>query len=151
MSDEIIGIKVIPLRQIVDERGKVMHMLRADAPHFVQFGEVYFSVVDPKVIKGWHGYYTKWMNYACIVGKVKLVLYDTRPNSETCGQFQEIVLSPTGAYNLVIIPPGIMNGFMGLDDRPSMVAICASEPFDENKTIRKSLPEIPYDWRIRNG
>ena len=30
----IDGVQVVPLRQIVDERGKVMHMLRADDPHF---------------------------------------------------------------------------------------------------------------------
>ena len=29
----IDGVKVIPLRQIVDERGKIMHMLKATDPH----------------------------------------------------------------------------------------------------------------------
>ena len=33
----IDGVVITPLRQIPDERGKVMHMLRADAPHFVAF------------------------------------------------------------------------------------------------------------------
>ena len=31
---EIDGVKVVPLRQIVDERGKIMHMLKATDPHF---------------------------------------------------------------------------------------------------------------------
>ena len=50
----IDGVKVTPLRQIVDERGKIMHMLRADAEHFDKFGEIYFSCVRPEVIKAWH-------------------------------------------------------------------------------------------------
>jgi len=41
----IEGVRVVPLRQIPDERGKVMHMLRADDPHFERFGEIYFSTV----------------------------------------------------------------------------------------------------------
>ena len=39
----IDGVKIIPLRQIVDERGKIMHMMKATDPHFIRFGEIYFS------------------------------------------------------------------------------------------------------------
>jgi dTDP-4-dehydrorhamnose 3,5-epimerase-like enzyme len=44
MSDSdapIHGVKVVPLRRIPDERGTIFHMLRRDAPHFVEFGEIY--------------------------------------------------------------------------------------------------------------
>ena len=41
----IDGVLVKQLSQIADERGKIMHMLRADEPHFEKFGEIYFSVV----------------------------------------------------------------------------------------------------------
>ena len=41
----IQGVSVRPLRQMPDERGKVMHMLRRDDPWFEKFGEMYFSVV----------------------------------------------------------------------------------------------------------
>jgi hypothetical protein len=34
----IDGVEVRPLRQILDERGKIMHMLRRDDPWFVDFG-----------------------------------------------------------------------------------------------------------------
>ena len=37
----IDGVKVIPLRRIPDERGRIMHMLKATDPHFVKFGEIY--------------------------------------------------------------------------------------------------------------
>ena len=29
-------------------------MLRADDPHFLQFGEIYFTSVYEGVVKGWH-------------------------------------------------------------------------------------------------
>lgn len=34
----IKDVLVKPLSQITDERGKIMHMLRSDEPHFEQFG-----------------------------------------------------------------------------------------------------------------
>ena len=50
----IDGVKVVPLRQIVDERGKIMHMLKATDPHFINFGEIYFSCAWPETVKAWH-------------------------------------------------------------------------------------------------
>ena len=51
---EIHDLRITPLRRIPDERGAVMHMLRADDPAFERFGEIYFSLVYPGVVKGWH-------------------------------------------------------------------------------------------------
>ena len=50
----IDGVVITPLRQIFDERGKVMHMLRSDDKNFSKFGEIYFSCTHPGVIKAWH-------------------------------------------------------------------------------------------------
>ena len=36
----IDGVVIKPLRRIVDERGKIMHMLRNDDPGFESFGEI---------------------------------------------------------------------------------------------------------------
>lgn len=48
----IKNVQLHPLRQIPDDRGKVMHMLRCDDPWFEKFGEIYFSVVYPGVWSG---------------------------------------------------------------------------------------------------
>ena len=79
----IEGIIITPLKQIVDERGKIMHMLRRDSNVFKSFGEIYFSTVNPKFIKAWHKHKEATLNYACIKGKVKFVLFDDRKGSET--------------------------------------------------------------------
>ena len=50
----IDGVKIVPLRQVVDERGKIMHMLKATDPHFIKFGEIYFSCAWPGTVKAWH-------------------------------------------------------------------------------------------------
>ena len=51
-------------------------MLRRTDPHFREFGEIYFTSIYRDVIKGWHRHRQMTLNYACIWGRVKLVLYD---------------------------------------------------------------------------
>src|SRR4029077_9112630 len=85
----IEGVGIRPLLQIPDERGKVMRMLRATDPDFKEFGEVYFSVVFPGAIKGWHLHKRMTINYAVPFGRIKLVLFDDRPSSPTRGEIQE--------------------------------------------------------------
>jgi dTDP-4-dehydrorhamnose 3,5-epimerase len=85
----IEGVLIHPLRKIPDERGVVMHMLRCDDPHFERFGEIYFSVVYPGVVKGWHVHSRMTLNYAVVSGVIKLVLYDDRADSPTRGEVQE--------------------------------------------------------------
>lgn len=146
----ISGVGIFPLKQVPDERGKIMHMLRADAPHFEQFGEIYFSVVYPGVIKGWHLHTRMTLNYAVVAGTVKLVLYDDRPDSPTKGTIQELFLGD-GNYVLVRIPPGIWNGFKGVGTERAIVANCATLPHDPAEILRKDplTSDIPYDWTLR--
>src|SRR5258706_1124123 len=143
----IDGVKITPLKQIVDERGKVMHMLRSDSAVFEKFGEIYFSAVKPGAVKAWHIHKTMTLNYAVPHGRVKLVLYDDRPQSPTKGEIQEIVLG-ADQYHLVTIPPNIWNGFTGLGSDMAIVANCATLPHDPNEIERLDPHDkkIPYRW-----
>ena len=91
----IDGIKITPLKQIRDNRGKIMHMLRSDSSIFKSFGEIYFSTINPKIIKAWHLHKEATLNYACVSGKVELALFDDRIQSKTNGKLQEfyVILS----------------------------------------------------------
>lgn len=148
----IDGVAVRPLRQIPDERGKIMHMLRADAPHFERFGEIYFSCVYPGAIKAWHIHKAMTLNYAVIVGRIKLVLYDDRETSPTRGELMELFIGD-GNYALVTIPPRIWNGFKGIGTETAIVANCATLPHDPEEIERMDpfTDRIPYRWDIRHG
>jgi dTDP-4-dehydrorhamnose 3,5-epimerase len=145
----IDGVIITPLKQIVDERGKVMFMLRCDAAHFSAFGEMYFSSVYPGAIKGWHIHRQMVLNYAVPYGRIKFVLYDDRPRSRTCGMLQEVFLGPDN-YCLVTVPPMVWSGFKGIGTETALVANCASIPHDPNEIERRDPfdPSIPYNWAI---
>ena len=147
----IHGVIVTPLKQIVDERGKVMHMLRKDAAEFSAFGEIYFSTVHPGAIKGWHIHSRMILNYAVPHGHIKFVLYDDRVGSPTRGVVQEFFMGPDN-YCLVTVPPMIWNGFKGIGTETAVVANCASIGHDPTEIERKDPfdPSIPYDWSIKH-
>ena len=148
----IEGVHIRPLKQIPDERGKVMHMLRCDDPWFEKFGEIYFSAVYPGVIKGWHLHRRMTLNYAVVAGTIKLVLYDDREGSPTRREVVELFTGEDN-YTLITIPPGIWNGFKGIGVKPAIVANCASEPHDPEEIVRLNplSEEIPYDWALKHG
>lgn len=147
----IEGVKIIPLKRICDERGTIMHMLRNDDAHFEQFGEIYFSTVYPGAIKGWHIHHKMTLNYAVVIGTIKLVLYDARPDSSSYGELMELFLGEQN-YSLVTVPPMVWNGFKGIGTIQAVVANCSSIPHSKEEIERMDPfdPSIPYDWAIKH-
>lgn len=148
----IDGVKVVPLKRIPDERGLIMHMLKRTDPHFLEFGEIYFSCAYPGVIKGWHIHSEMTVNNCAIVGMIKLVLFDSRPRSATNGEIMELFIGEQN-YCLVQIPPGIANGYKPLGDKMAVLANCATLPHDPEEIgyIDPFDNDIPYDWALRQG
>jgi|TARA_B100000315_G_scaffold170096_1_gene158668 dTDP-4-dehydrorhamnose 3,5-epimerase len=145
----INGVKIIKLKKIPDERGTILHMLRASDKHFKQFGEIYFSKIYKGAIKGWHIHKQITLNYCLVSGMVKLVLFDMRNTSITKGNLLELFIGDDN-YVLVIIPPGVANGHKGIYDK-SFLANVSDIPHDKLKKdeMIKIDPydnNIPYDW-----
>ena len=143
----IEGVVITPLRCIEDDRGSVMHMLRADTPVFQALGEVYFSTVHPGMVKAWHFHNQMILNYAVPHGDVVFVLHDNREGSPTLGKTEIISLGKKN-YVLVTVPPQIWTGFKGTGDYTAIVANCASIPHDPEEILRKEPfdPSIGFDW-----
>ena len=106
-----------------------MHMMRNDSDIFTQFGEIYFSVTYPGVVKAWHLHKEMTLNYSVVSGAIKFVFYDERVDSKTKGQIQEIFVSPEN-YSLIHVPPGIWNGFKCVGNESSILANCSTIPHD---------------------
>ena len=146
----IYGVIVKPLRTIPDDRGPIRHMLRADWPEFTSFGEVYFSYIEHQAIKAWRKHTRLTMQLAVPAGAVKIVLYDGREDSPTFKTLDTMTLGVEGdsTYALLIVPPGIWNGFQGAADQQSVVVNCASIPHDPNESVALPFDSdlIPFGW-----
>jgi len=129
---------------VEDNRGSIRHFMRNDDPLFTKFGEVYFSTVYPDVVKGWHMHTEMTLNYVCVVGKVKVAVYD--PES---GQVDTFLLEDHGnGYTRLTIPPGLWNGFrapVGWAD-PVTVANFTDIPHNPEEIMRVPPDSFAYDW-----
>ncbi|MEW5692817.1 MAG: dTDP-4-dehydrorhamnose 3,5-epimerase family protein [Candidatus Hydrogenedentota bacterium] len=143
----ITDVIIHPLKVIADSRGRVMHMLRADSSLFKQFGEIYFSVVYPGVIKGWKKHFFMTQHFAVPVGNIKLVIYDDRDDSKSKGKSQEIFIGENN-YMIVRIPPMLWYSFGSTDDRFALIANCTDIVHDPKEYITKDISnnDIPYKW-----
>lgn len=146
------GVIVQELKQIADERGRVMHMLRADSPLFTKFGEIYFSIVNPGVVKAWKRHIKMSQHFAVPIGKIRLVFYDNRKESSTSGKV-DIVEIGENRYCLVKIPPLLWYGFQGISSVPALIANCTDMSHDPNEVERLSPfdKKIPYCWDFESG
>jgi len=149
IETKIEGVWIKPLRKIPDERGMIMHMLRADEPIFERFGEIYFSVGLPGAIKGWHKHTRQSQNYAVIQGMIKLVLFDEREDSPSKGELLEI-FTGEDKYELIHIPPGVVNGYKTYGTKPAILANLADMPHDPTEMLRYDPlnSHIEYNWDI---
>jgi len=143
----IDNVLVNKLNKIHDDRGAIYHMLRCDNSHFEKFGEIYFSIAFPGIVKGWHEHTKQTQNYAVIDGDIKLVLYDNRPESKTYKKIDEMIIGDKN-YCLVTIPTGIATAYKNIGKKNSILANCSTLPHDKNEMINYDFKgnKIPYNW-----
>ena len=147
---EIEGVIIQQLKQITDKRGSVLHMIKNDSSLFKQFGEVYFSEVHSGLVKAWKRHKKQSQNLAIPLGKILLVVFDDRPNSNTHGEITEYRLGRPDNYKLIHIPPMLWYGFQGIGDQTSMIANYTDLPHDpeEMESLSADTSQIPYQWKI---
>ncbi len=150
MSDSnlIHGLLITPLRDIRDQRGAVLHMMRCDDSDFRAFGECYFSEVLPGAVKAWKRHRRQTQNLAVPAGRIRMVIYDDRQTSPTCGKLCELQLGRPDAYMRLRIPPDIWYGFQCISASPALLANCSDLPHEpgESEVRAAGDPDIPYQW-----
>ena len=147
-SKVIADLIITPLKQIGDERGAVFHFLKSDSPNYKNFGEAYFSKINGGVVKGWKYHTIAEQNFCVPFGAVKIVVFDNRPDSATCGAVQEILLDDKENYQLLSMPACLWYSFKCISDNYAILANIASIPHlqEESLALPLDVKEIPYKW-----
>ena len=147
-TTSIHDILLIDLRQIIDERGAVLHHLRNDVVNFRSFGEAYFSEIIPGAIKAWKRHRTQGQNLAVPIGRVRFVIYDDRTDSPTCGAVDVIELGRPDNYQRLTIPFGLWYGFHCVSEIPALIANVVDIPHNPNdvELLDQNDDRMPYRW-----
>ena len=144
----IKGVKILKRSVFEDSRGEVKHIMKSTDDNFKVFGEVYCSSINPGIIKGWSLHKKMTINYTVIRGSIKFVLYDSRKNSATINQKQEIILDSLN-YVSVSVPPLIWNAFQCIGMKKAYVINFTDYPHSKVETIKMDPYEkdiINYNW-----
>lgn len=134
---EIPGASISALKQIVDTRGAVLHMVRESSPEFSTFGEVYFSEILPGALKGWKLHH-RIIQHLCVpLGEVKFRLVDNREPYRPIKV--DVLLGRPDNYHLLTIPAGVWYAFYSLRRSAALVANYINEPYDDSEAETKPL------------
>lgn len=146
----IKDVEVKKLKLILDERGRLMEILRSDEGIFQKFGQVYMTTAYPGVVKAWH-YHKKQDDYfTCISGTMRLALYDARKDSPTYKEVNDFTISLDNPM-LVRIPRFVYHGFKCVGDKEAIVINTPTLPYNSKESDEYRVDafqnDIPYDWR----
>lgn len=144
----IKGVKLCPLRQIVNPKGDLWHVYKSSDDGFCGFGEVYLTQVNYGEIKGWKKHMRHVLNIVVVSGRIKFVIYDDREDSTTHGMYEEYVLSPNDNYMRLVVPPGVWMAFCGLDNTMNMLLDLIPELHDPQESLNKDITNFRYDFNL---
>ena len=105
------------------------------------------------VLRGIHGDSKSWKLVTCLYGELYFVLVDKREGSKSFMQWDSMILNDKNR-NMVLIPPGVGNGFLVMSDDAVFSYKWAYEghyaDVDEQFTIKWNDPKLKIHWPIDN-
>jgi dTDP-4-dehydrorhamnose 3,5-epimerase len=155
VDGEIDGVLMRPLKVFSDSRGWLVELFRQDELLDEWWPVMtYVSQTLPGVTRGPHEHTDQTDGFAFLgPSDFKLVLWDARPDSVTCGR-RTVVL--VGASNPVAvwIPPGVVHAYRNIGDVPGWVFNAPNrlyagwgkkEPVDEIRHEEAEPGRFPMD------
>lgn len=148
LMDDVVARK---LRVNRDPRGVLVETLRSDwADCFDEsawpFAQTYYSVTEPWVARDedrWHVHQHQCDRFVIPGGNVVLALFDQRGGSRTVNRLNLLRLGESNGDTsqwLVLIPPGVLHGFMAIGPDKALLLNYPTRLFDPSDEGR-----LPYD------
>lgn len=134
------AVRLTPLSIVPVPAGDVMHAMRRSSPGFVDFGEVYFSCVQPGALKAWKRHQRMTLNLVVPIGCVSFAVIDGES-----GLGRRYELGPA-SYGRLTVPPGLWVGFKGVAPELSMILNIADLEHDPGEEDRAAADRFAFDW-----
>lgn len=147
IDNQIAGVEMRRLVQLSDGRGNLT-VLMSD-----RFGEsyrpphVYLVTAAARSVRAWVFHKRQSDRLAYTMGRLRIVLYDLRPDSPTHGVVNVI---DAGAANLLLltIPPFVVHGVQNLADEDAFFVNMPTRAYDpanpDKSRVAVDHPGIPY-------
>lgn len=150
---KIHDVVVKPLVTHSDDRGYFREILREDDGLLRHFGQTSITKTYPGVIKAFHWHRDQDDIWYVADGMARVVLYDRRPDSPTCGQTQVVFAGEDNPVS-ILIPAGIAHGYQVIGHKPVLLFYHVTKAYDashpDEQRIAFDDPSIGFDWSIQN-
>lgn len=126
------GVYVTPQKVIFNEKGEILHALKASDSSFSVFGEAYFSSVNQGETKGWKQHTKMTMNIVVPIGGIEFFLISYEES-----HFTTVKINREN-YARITVEPGVWMAFKGLESY-NLILNIASIEHDPQEAINKPL------------
>jgi len=141
MKEVIIdGVKIFEPDIFTDFRGDLWTTWKKDEfPINLDFNHDKVSTSRKDVLRGIHGDFKSWKLITCLYGQMHFILVDNRKDSKTYLQWNSMILDDR-KRKLVLIPPGVGNGFLVLSE---------NSVFSYKWAYSGKYPDVEYQFQIK--
>jgi len=152
---QIHGVQVKQIANVVTGYGCLTEIYRRDwALDEGGVDQVFQSLLEPGAISGWHAHAETTDRLFVGVGRMRIVLYDSRKGSPTFGLVNEF-RSGTPRPSLVVIPPGVWHAVQNISGAPSVLVNAVDKAYRYDSPDHYRLPLetdlIPYRFHEGRG
>ena len=122
-------IKIYKLNKLKNLKGDVLKYLNKNNKYFKKFGEIYFTEIKEKKIKGWNFHKKCQCLLTVPVGKVKFEF------AEKISGRKRVIIIGKKNYSIIVVPPRIWFNFTSLE-KISLVANTINEIHNNKETLK---------------
>lgn len=145
-----VKIKILVTHLTTD--GYFREIVRDEETLLENFGQSSMSLAYPGFIKAFHYHKEQDDLWYIVSGQVRTVLYDTRKESSTYKQTQEIIMGEDEP-KIVLIPKGVAHGYQVLGNKAAVLFYHTTKHYNPKDELRIPFDdkEIGFNWNILNG
>lgn len=153
VKDPIQGVQIKEVKHIVTRNSLATEVIRSDWG--LDTGNIEQALlvrVRVGTISGWHCHRHQTDHIFCLLGAMRLVLFDGRDDSPTRNRLMELFLSDSRP-TLVVIPTGVWHGIQNLWHQETMFMNFFNRVYEHDDPDEWRLPlendTIPYRFPTR--
>jgi dTDP-4-dehydrorhamnose 3,5-epimerase len=139
LREAIADVEVREVKNVLKDNGYLTEVWREDwklQPSGV--AQVFQALIEPRGISAWHVHRQATDRLFATHGRLKIVLYDARPDSESTGRINVFLCGPARPM-LIVVPPGVWHGVQNVGASPALLL---------NLPDRAYAYEAPDHWRL---
>lgn len=146
----IHGVTVREMKSVLTGYGHLTEVFRTEwQPDNSHVDQIFVSTLHAGALSAWHAHGETTDRLFVVAGQIRVVLYDSRTDSPTCGMLNEIRIGEHRP-SLIVIPPKVWHGVQNYLSNPAILinavdhAYCYENP--DHYRIASDSPAIPYSF-----